>query len=252
MPPSETVRPDHIPEKFWDPVKGEPKVEQLAVSYINLEKQFSQKREIKHPGDKATPEQLEAYHAEVRKITGAPDKPEGYGLRKPDNLPEGVNWNQETADKAAAIAHKHGISQAALHELIAVNNESITGMMAQSKEQEETQRAEMISSLNKEWGADAPNNWGRAKRGALALGIDTSKSELANNPEFIRAALQVDKMIREDSGLVHGDNEAATYQEQLERLQKSDDFQGKNGPEKAQAALERMKGLHNAINKVKQ
>lgn len=35
---SSTTRPDHIPEKFWDPVKGEARWDDLAKSYAELEK----------------------------------------------------------------------------------------------------------------------------------------------------------------------------------------------------------------------
>jgi len=244
--PSTVTRPDYIPAKFWDETKGEPKVDQLGASYQSLEKAFSEKREIKKPGEKATPEQIAAYRAEVRKITGAPEKPEDYGLKAPDNLPEGVIWNSDTANKAATIAAEYGIPPEALHKLIDLNNENMGSIIAKSAEMEAQQIQGVIDSMNTEWGADAPNNWQRAARGALAVGIDIKSSKLANDPEFIRAGLAIDKFLREDSGLISGDNASATYQEQADRIRKGDDYQGKNGVEKQSAALSQLQRLHSA------
>jgi hypothetical protein len=244
--PSAVTRPDYIPAKFWDEAKGEPKVDQLGASYQSLEKAFSEKREIKIPGEKATPEQIAAYRAEVRKITGAPEKPEDYGLQAPDNLPEGMIWNSDAATKAATIAAEYGIPPEALHKLIDISNENLGGMIAKSAEMEAQQIQAVIDSMNTEWGVDAPNNWQRAARGALAVGIDIKSSKLANDPEFIRASLAIDKFLREDSGLIGSDNATATYQEQADRIRKSDDYQGKNGAEKQEAALAQLQRLHTA------
>lgn len=41
QPLSANVRPDHVPEKFWDPVKGEARWDDLAKSYAELETKFS-------------------------------------------------------------------------------------------------------------------------------------------------------------------------------------------------------------------
>lgn len=38
QPQSPNKRPDHVPEKFWDPVKGEARWDDLAKSYAELEK----------------------------------------------------------------------------------------------------------------------------------------------------------------------------------------------------------------------
>jgi hypothetical protein len=38
VPHSANKRPDHVPEKFWDPVKGEARWDDLAKSYAELEK----------------------------------------------------------------------------------------------------------------------------------------------------------------------------------------------------------------------
>ena len=242
-------RPQYIPEKFWDAQKGEPKIDQLGASYLQLEKAFSSKSQApKKPGADATPEDQAKYFAELRKYTGAPEKPEDYGLKAPDNLPEGVEWNAELAGKAASIAHKYSVPPEALQELIALNNETMGAIVAKSEAAQKEQVDAMVAELNAEWKESAKDNWQRANRGAIALGVDLEKSGLGNNVDFIRAALRFDEMVRDDKGLINSDSQA-TYKEQMERIQKSDDFQGKNGPEAAAKAVERLKSLFDASQK---
>jgi hypothetical protein len=247
--PSTNQRPDFIPEKFWDAQKGEAKLDQLAISYANLEKAFSSKSQApKKPGADASPEDQAKYYADLRKFTGAPEKPEDYGIKVPDNLPEGVEWNAELAGKAVGIAHKYGVPPEALHELINLNNENISSIVAKSESAQKEQVDAMVAELNAEWKDNAKDNWQRANRGAIAMGVDLEASGLGNNPHFIRAALRFDEMIGDDKGLISSDSQA-TYKEQMERIQKGDDFNGKNGPEKQQAALARLQGLFNASQK---
>ncbi len=244
--PSTNTRPEYIPEKFWNKETGAPEVDKLGASYLSLEQAFNRKHEVKKPGTEAKPEEVEKYYADVRKITGAPETPEGYGLKAPDNLPAGVEWNGELAGKAAAIAHKHGIAPEALHELIALNNETMGGIVAKSAEAEKARVDEVVSTLDAEWGTNAKDNWQRARRGAIAMGVDVEKSDLATHPEFIRIALNHDKDISDDKGLVHGDNTQATYEEQMTKIQKGDDYQGINGVPAQQAALARLKAVFDA------
>lgn len=246
--PSTVTRPEYIPEKFWDAQKGEPKIDQLAISYANLEKAFSSKSQApKKPGADATPEQQAQYFAELRKFTGAPEKPEDYGLKAPDELPEGVEWNADLAGKAAGIAHKYGVPPEALHELIALNNENIGATVAKSEAAQKAEVEAMVAELNAEWKDSAKENWQRANRGAIALGVDLEKSGLGNNPHFIRAALRFDEMIGDDKGLVSSDSQA-TYKEQMERIQKGDDYWGKNGAEAQMKAQARLKALFDATH----
>jgi hypothetical protein len=244
--PSSATRPEYIPEKFWDAAKGEPMIDKLAVSYAHLEKTLGQKSAApKKPGADATDEQRQAYYADLRKLTGAPEKAEDYGLKAPDNLPEGVEWNADLAGQAAGIAHKYGIPPEALHELIDLNNTNVGAMVARSEAMQKEQVEAMVSELNNEWKDNAKNNWQRANRGAIALGVDLEKSGLGNNADFIRAALRFDEMINDDKGLISSDSQA-TYAEQMDRIQKGDDFHGKNGPEAQQKALERLQSLFHA------
>ena len=252
--PSTVTRPEYIPEKFWDAQKGEAKIDQLAISYANLEKAFSSKSQApKKPGADATPEDHAKYFSELRKFTGAPEKPEDYGLKAPDNLPEGVAWNAELATKAASIAHKYSVPPEALRELIDLNNESVGSMVANSEKYEESAfKEQVVDALTTEWGQDAVSHWQAVDRGAGIGKVDKTALNpgegLKAQKELAKLTLFVDQLHRDDKGLISSDSQA-TYKEQIERIQKGDDFNGKNGPEAAQKAVERLKALFEASQK---
>lgn len=61
---------------------------------------------IQIPGEGATPVEIHEFY---RKL-GRPESPEGYGLTKPDNWPEGLKWDEEAVLKDAERAHRAGLS----------------------------------------------------------------------------------------------------------------------------------------------
>lgn len=169
----------------------------------NANKKLSERQVSGPPPEGSTPEVIEAYNAKVRQITGAPDKPEGYGLAKPENLPAGMEWNQGFADKVTAIAHKHAASPVLLKELAAAHNENIAELIGKSQKAQEDQTQAAIAELNKEWGGDAPVRWQEAKRGIAILGGDPNADSYSVQ-DIMRMALNADKAFREDNGLVGG------------------------------------------------
>ncbi|MCK8784328.1 hypothetical protein M0638_08050 [Roseomonas sp. NAR14] len=75
--PAETPssgRPSYVPEKFWDPVLGELRVDALLKSYRELERRLSQR--FQPPGDDAPEEE----RLRFRRALGVPDAPEDYGI----------------------------------------------------------------------------------------------------------------------------------------------------------------------------
>lgn len=251
---STAQRPEYIPEKFWDAQKGEAKIDQLAISYANLEKAFSSKSQApKKPAADASPEDQAKYFADLRKFTGAPEKPEDYGLKAPDNLPEGVEWNAEFASKAAAIAHKYSAPPELLYELAALQNENVSGIIAKSESFVAAQfKEQVVDALTNEWGQDAVSNWQAIDRGTGIGGVDKTALDpgegLKAQRELAKLTLFVDQLHRDDKGLIDSDSRP-TYKEQIERLQKSDDWWGKNGPEAQMKAQEKLKGLFDASQK---
>lgn len=61
---------------------------------------------IRVPGDDAKPEDVAAF----RKALGVPDDPTGYGLAKPETLPDGVSWDDAYAAEFGKTAHELGLT----------------------------------------------------------------------------------------------------------------------------------------------
>ena len=166
-------------------------------------KKLSQKDITGPPPADAPPEVVSAHQAKVRAMTGAPDKPEGYGLKAPENMPEGMQWNQGFADTVTAIAHKHAASPALLQELAAAHNANIAELIGNSQQAQQAQTQEAIAELNKEWGANAATTWQEAKRGIAILG-GNPEADSYSVQDIMRMALNADKAFREDKGLISG------------------------------------------------
>ena len=127
VPLSSTPRPDHVPEKFWDPVKGEARWEDLAKSYSELETKLSKpepetpagaeakpaeaapnSNKIERPGEpkEGEPTAFETTFAAVEKVwneTGDVGEPEIEAI-KALGIPETVIQNYFTGLKAASAA----------------------------------------------------------------------------------------------------------------------------------------------------
>lgn len=245
--------PDHL-KPFEGSLSKYPTPFDALAGLGNAQKLIGQRQSVKLPGEGATDEQWSAYRAEVAKITGAPAKPEDYGLKAPENLPEGVEWNGELAGKAAAIAHKYGLPPQALRELIDLNNANVGELVAKSKEAQKAESQALITKLNSEWGKDAPENWQQAKRGIAILGGDPTKDSYSTE-DMMRLALAADKMFREDKGLIHGDKGSTmtTIDEKMAQLKADPAYQNpKNDTEiKRQAEIQQqLFALHEAKKKV--
>lgn len=87
------------------------------------------------PAD-APAEAVAERNALMRAINGVPEKPEGYAITKPADLPDFV-WNQKAYDAAALVAHKHNISPAAMKELVATQEGAVREQM-KALQQDET------------------------------------------------------------------------------------------------------------------
>ncbi len=113
-------RPAHIPVKFWDAEKREPRYEDLAKSYTELEKKIGQTRE----------EVTQEIRQELKKegLQGVPESPEGYKVPAIDfsqyaeTYGEGFKYeipeDSELMTFLRGTAHKHNLSETEFGDLI--------------------------------------------------------------------------------------------------------------------------------------
>ena len=196
-PEAVSEKPDWLEAKFWTD-KG-PNVEALAKSYDVAQRALGRKAQaVLPPTEKSTPEEV----AEYRKAIGVPESPEAYNL-KPEQLPEGVTWDDNVAKKAAELAHKHNVPAAAMQEFMkfdmeraALMNQAAAGMI---EAQLESGRAE----LQKVWGDKMPEKIELARRAAVTAGVDPSSQGFVD-PQVVKAIVNLAEKLSDDK-LVSGD-----------------------------------------------
>jgi len=94
------------------------------------------KKGIIPPTDKSPPEEWDAFY----KALGRPDKPEQYGLKRPDEIPEDF-WDDEILKSATTVFHEIGLTTPHAKKLFDWYNQRTLDTVKQIKqEQEEAER----------------------------------------------------------------------------------------------------------------
>lgn len=189
-------KPDWLDAKFWTD-KG-PNVEALAKSYDVAQRALGRKAQsVLPPTEKSTPEEI----AEYRKALGVPDSPDGYKL-KPDNLPEGVQFDEATAKRAAELAHKHHIPASAMQEFMKFDMERAAMMQQAAAGMIEQQLEAGREELQKVYGDKFGEKIELARRAALTAGVDPSSHGFVD-PQVVKAIVSLAEKLSDDR-LVEG------------------------------------------------
>ena len=185
--------PETLETKFTSP-------EALLKSYVAAERMIGNQNKVAVPNANSTPEERAAFF----KAIGRPDKPEEYGVKMPDKLPDGKPfpkeiWSEERAGSFTKLAHELGLTKAQVDALAKFDLDA--GLKAHSTMS--AAQAALVAAANtelkKEWGAQYDTQLALAERAAKAVGlVGADNPELANNPAFIKAMARVGRMLGED------------------------------------------------------
>jgi hypothetical protein len=174
-------------------------VDDLAKSYVHLRKTGPT-----YPGQTATPEDVERF----RQLAQVPASPEQYGIQKPDNLPDGLQWDDNTLGEFAKIAHANHVPAPAFKALVDsfTQVEAQKLQAAQAAQQQELMQAQEL--IRRELGpspADFEKAAARINHTVAVLADkanidpdDPSLAAIRANPAMIRILNQVAKMTAED------------------------------------------------------
>lgn len=201
--PSQPVeKPDWLEAKFWTD-KG-PNVEALAKSYDVAQRALGRKAQaVVPPNEKSTPEEV----AEYRKAIGVPDSPEGYNL-KPEQIPEGVTWDDATAKKAAELAYKHNVPASAMQEFLKFDMERAAMMNQAAATMIDAQLEAGRTELQKVYGDKFGEKIELARRAALTVGVDPASQGFVD-PQVVKAIVSLAEKLSDDK-LVSGDQTGVT------------------------------------------
>src|SRR3954469_21837178 len=123
-------------------------------------------RQLSWPDEKATPEQVAA----VRRLTGAPEKPEGYGELRPETIPAEL-WDKQNEAKLQGIAHRHHLPPGALKDIVGLYAETLDAAVKANEADMQAQRNAGLQALKQEFGRDFEPKMHAARRFAQTLGL---------------------------------------------------------------------------------
>lgn len=221
-----------------------PNVTELLRGFGNAQKVIGSKGQpMKPPGPDAKPEELAAWN----KLVGVPDTPDGYGIKKPEKMPEGVEWNEEQVKEFSGLAHKLGLTPTQAQALLAWDTERAGKGVSKGKGEIEAYISNQREDLKKSWGDKFDNNVERARLAAGLLGLDANDPEISNSAKMIKALHAASQLISEDK-FPSSSNAGAglTGEEQAEDIRRNPNnplhaaFHGKEGPQRQAEAAEKM------------
>jgi hypothetical protein len=186
-------RPEWMPDKFWR--QGKPDYESLAKSYTGLEQLLGKKAQaVVVPNEKSTPEEVAAF----RKALGVPDSPDTYvQTLKPEQMPEGVHFDENLAKAASTIAHKHNIPPAAMKELAGLQMAQVQAMVQASQQMQMQEVENGRKELQQVYGEAFKDKINLAARVSQSAGVSTD-SPIWRHPDSVRLALWAAEKISED------------------------------------------------------
>jgi hypothetical protein len=102
----ETGPPEYIPAKFWDSDKRVPRIEDLGKGYQNLEKLLGREK-VPVPTNDDDEEGWQRWYA----ASGRPEAPDKYEFKRPDQLPQGLGYDQDLEGHFRTMAHVNGLNK---------------------------------------------------------------------------------------------------------------------------------------------
>ncbi len=177
----------------------------LLNGFGNAATLASKKALLPLPAD-ATPEMRAEQAAHLRSINQVPEKPDGYGIKRPDYIPEQV-WDNDVVSKSQDVFHKHSASPAMVKELMEIQYASTKDQLARVEQQQAAWFAEQETQIST--AAQAKNITRQkaqdmAERGAGLLGINPKESASFRTLEGFNACLRAAELIAEHK-IVTGD-----------------------------------------------
>lgn len=186
--------PDHL-KPHVETFKKYQTVEALLGGMGNLSNLAGKKALAPLP-DNAPAELKAERQALLRSLHGTPDKPEGYGVKKPDSLPAEM-WDEAYVGGMVGILHKHNASPALVKELVEADAKAAAGRVDHNGQTEAAAYAREEAALRTAFGPQYNDKVDLAVRAARTLGLDP-KDPIFRNHKIVVAMARVGEMVSED------------------------------------------------------
>jgi hypothetical protein len=111
-------------------------------------------KERTRPGEDASDEDKKTWNDYLRNQLGVPEKPEGYGWERPENIAEDM-WDQDGMNQFADILHKGNVSPDTAKELFDAYNAQLSAAPEQFEAQQAQELQVQRDLLNDKFGMEA-------------------------------------------------------------------------------------------------
>lgn len=202
MQPDGSFAPDfinHLPDdlKSHAATLGRfPNITELTRSYVHARTKLGERPAL--PGEGATPEQVKAW----RELVGVPESPDGYGLKKPEKLPEGVEYNEDMDKEFAAFAHQNNIPPGTVNALrewfYGKTGEGVKAIQEREDAMWKDHIAKQEKELRDAWGADTEVRFAKAMQAARTFGLPEGKPVDWSPKDVLMALEKASAMLGED------------------------------------------------------
>ena len=143
--------------------------------------------------------------AEYRQAIGVPESPTAYDLQ-PENLPEGMNWDEGLAGEWQNVFHDVGLSQEQAAKISQAYSDITNNQLQQATQtlntQSEGEMEAQRGELQKQWGDKYDTNLQNAVNMATTMGFDLDNpSDIASmrNPKVLNMILEKHDSLKEGS-----------------------------------------------------
>lgn len=165
----------------------------FVKSYQGLEKMLGKSAQGTFvPNEDSTPEEISAY----RRAIGVPESADGYQL-KPEGLPDGLLWDDDTARAAAEIAHKYNVPPGAMREFVDMQMQIERGRVVAMQENIARQIEAGTQELQHYWGDRFDDRISKVKQLAHLAGVDPQSNGFLD-PNMVRAFARISDLIGDD------------------------------------------------------
>lgn len=169
---------------------------------FNMTKLVGSKQMQPLPAD-ASDADKQARSDHMRIANGVPEKPEDYGIKRPDDIPEEA-WAGDYVNGMVGILHQHNASPELVRALVDADIKEASSLRAQQEVTTAAHDKAQIDSLKEAWGGDFAKEADNASRVARTLGLDPANDPMFKSASVVKAFAKMMPHISEDS-LVNGD-----------------------------------------------
>jgi hypothetical protein len=197
--------PDHL-KPHADTFKKYKTVDELFAGFGNLS-HLAGKKALAPLPENAPPELKAERDRLLDSLMEVPDKPEGYGFKRPDDLPEEV-WDPEFAGEAAKIMREEHMGRKAANRLLELNIKQARAGIAEAQARMAAEAQAEEGKLREAWPADQyDRNLALVTRLIATAGLDPKDSMPPTAAGRI-GLLKIASMLQEDKLVAGGDDHA--------------------------------------------